>query len=109
LYPENKVSIDGRFDTVYSVDVINDHFNGARSADGWNFLLKKYPTDIVLARRGLFSERMITVPSDDWVYIYSDNISMIFLKNGEHMKEVIERFNSKKLVYPKDELSIYFP
>jgi hypothetical protein len=109
LYPDSKVSIDGRFDTVYPADVINDHFDGAKSQEGWSSLLHKYPTDIILARRNSFSQRMINDLSDDWIYIYSDNISMIFLRNGEHMKEVIEKFNSKKLVYPKDELSRYFP
>ena len=100
---------DGRFRTVYSEDIINDHFDGARSEKGWDSLLDKYPTDIVLARRDPFSQRMIADPSDDWVYIYSDNISIIFLKKGESMKEVIERFNHKKLLYPLNELSIYFP
>jgi len=109
LYPDNKVSIDGRFDTVYPEEVINDHFNGMKSEEGWNSLLEKYSTDIVLARRDLFSQRMITVPSEDWVYIYSDNLSIIFLKNREPMKEVIEKFRHKKLVYSQDELSLYFP
>ena len=109
LYPDNRVSIDGRFRTVYTEDIIMDHFNGERSQEAWNSLLDKYPTDIVLARRNPFSQKMITVPSDDWIYIYSDNVSIIFLKNSEPMKKVIERFVDKKLVYPKDELSIYFP
>jgi hypothetical protein len=109
LYPDNKVSIDGRFDTVYPVDVINDHFNGAESFEGWYSLVNKYPTDIILAKRDSFSQRMIHDLSDDWKYIYSDKISIIFLKKKEPLKEIIEKFNSKKLVYPRDELSIYFP
>ena len=109
LYPDNKVSIDGRFDTIYQADIINDHFNGAKSEEGWHSLLNKYPTHIILARRNQFSQRMINDLSDDWIYIYSDKISVIFLKNGEPLKEVIEKFNSKSLVYPKDELCIYFP
>jgi len=109
LYPDNRVSIDGRFRTVYPEDVINDHFNGAKSEDGWNYLLNKYSTDIILARRNSFSQRMIPDPSDDWIYIYSDNISMIFLNNSESIKYVIEKFINKTLIYPEDELSIYFP
>ena len=109
LYPDNKVSIDGRFDTVYPEEVINDHFNGMKSEKGWESLMEKYPTDIVLARRDSFSKRMINVSSDDWIYIYSDKISMIFLKNGEPIKEVIEKFRHKKLIYSMDELSLYFP
>jgi hypothetical protein len=109
LYPENKVSIDGRFDTVYPEDVINDHFNGMRSEDGWNHLLKKYPTDIVLAKRDPFSERMINISSDGWVYVYSDDISIIFLKDEAPMREVIERFRHEGFVYPNGGLSPFFP
>lgn len=109
LYPDNRVSIDGRFRTVYPEDVIEAHFDGARSQEGWNTLLKRYPTDIVLARRNLFYRGMITVNTDDWVYIYSDSISMIFLKNSEITKKIIERFNARQLIYPENKLSIYFP
>jgi len=109
LYPDNKVSIDGRFDTVYPADVINDHFNGAKSEDGWNYLMNKYPTDIILAKRDPFSQRMMTFPSKDWIYVYSDNISVIFLKNQESMKDVIKKFINKSLIYPEEKLSIHFP
>jgi hypothetical protein len=52
---------------------------------------------------------MIIEPSDEWIYVYSDNISIIFLRNSETMKDIISRFKSKKMVYPDGELSIYFP
>jgi hypothetical protein len=109
LYPDNRVSIDGRFDTVYPIDVINDHFNGASREEAWQSLLGKYPTDIVLTTRNPFSQRMITEPSDGWLYLYSDNMSIIFLKKNENMKGVIKQFKEKKLVYPDRELSVYFP
>lgn len=109
LYPDNRVSIDGRFRTVYPEEVIIDHFDSARGQEAWNTLLNKYSSDIVLAKRNPFSQRMINDSSDEWLYVYSDNISIIFLKNNETMKDVIKRFKTKKLVYPDDELSIYFP
>jgi hypothetical protein len=109
LYPDNRVSIDGRFDTVYPIDVINDHFNGAGREEAWRALLKKYPTDVVLASRNPFSQRMITELSDEWIYIYSDSISIIFLRNSDTMKDYITRFKTKKMLYPDRELSVYFP
>lgn len=109
LYPDNRVSIDGRFRTVYPEEVIIDHFRSTKNQEAWSALLDKYPTDIVLARRNPFSESMITEPSDEWLYVYSDSISIIFLKKSEPMKDVVERFKTKKFVYPNDELSIYFP
>jgi hypothetical protein len=108
LYPDNKVSIDGRFDTIYPEEVINDHFNGVRSGDGWNYLLSKYPTDIILARRNTYSANMINKQSD-WIYIYSDNISIIFLKTGDNQKNNLQKFKRNMLIYPRENLSIYFP
>jgi hypothetical protein len=109
LYPNNKVSIDGRFDTVYPIDVINDHFAGAGREEAWHDLINKYPTDIILAERNPFSQRMISESSDKWVYIYSDNVSVIFLRNSAINKALVERFKNKKMVYPMGEVSVYFP
>jgi hypothetical protein len=109
LYPDNRVSIDGRFDTVYPINVINDHFNGAGREDAWHALINKYPTKIILASKNPFSQRMIAEPSDEWIYIYSDTISIIFLRNSDTMKDIITRFKSKKMVYSDRELSVYFP
>lgn len=109
LYLDNKVSIDGRFRTVYPEYVINDHFRAVINEADWKLLLEKYPTDIVLARRGPFSQKMITDTSSDWIYIYSDNISIIFLKKGNQMKEVIDRFRNRELTYSEDNVDIYFP
>jgi hypothetical protein len=105
LYPDNKVSIDGRFDTVYPGEVIDAHFNAMKSEEGWNYLLNKYPTDIILARRDPFSIKMINKQSN-WIYIYSDKISIIFLKRDSNQKEIVKK---KGLIYPTKISSIYFP
>ncbi len=109
LYPDNRVSIDGRFRTCYPEEVIVDHFAGAGIQEAWDNLLEKYPTDIVLARRNPFSEKMVTEPSDEWIYVYSDSIAIIFLKNNKTMEGAIKKFRSKKIVYSDDEVSIFFP
>jgi len=106
--PDNKVSIDGRFDTVYPEEVIDAHFNAVKSEEAWNYLLDRYPTDIILAHRKPYSVKMIN-SQNDWVYIYSDKISIVFLKNDVNQKENIERFKKKGLVYPENTTSIYFP
>ncbi|MFC1532334.1 hypothetical protein ACFL7M_03060 [Thermodesulfobacteriota bacterium] len=108
LYPDCKVSIDGRFRTVYPKKVIDDHFEALRSKERWMELLDKYPSDIILARRNPLSEKMIDMRRG-WIYVYSDTISMIFLKARETQKEILKKLRGKELIYPKTELSKYFP
>jgi len=45
---------------------------------------------------------------DDWVYVYSDSNSIIFVKNEDSQKDVLERLRRKELTYPKG-ISDYFP
>lgn len=108
LYPECKVSIDGRFRTVYPEEVLDDHFGVLGNKANWLELLDKYPTDIILVRRDLFFQQLIKT-QQKWIYVYSDNLSMIFVKNEESRKELLVKLGRKELVYPRKKLSIYFP
>jgi len=108
LYPDNRVSIDGRFRTVYPESVLDDHLR--KLADGSHFktVLDKYETDIILARRSPHFIEMIESPKK-WIYIYSDQTSLIFLKDSDKMQKIIDKINRKEISYPKQEISIYFP
>jgi hypothetical protein len=108
LYPECRVSIDGRFRTVYTEEIIKDHFTALHSQKSWLNLIHKYPPDIVLSRRNSLSKKMINA-NPNWIYVFSDNISIVFIKNGENHREILEKMKQKGLVYPKRNLSIYFP
>lgn len=109
LYPDCKVSIDGRFRTAYPESVLNDHFEASLSYKNMIKLRDSYPGDIFLARRSPYTQAMIDGTREDWVYVYSDNLSIIFLKNAESQTSVLEKLKEKKLVYPGNELSVYFP
>ena len=108
LYPGCKVSIDGRFRTVYPEEVLDDHFGVMGNNEKWMKFLDKYPADIILARRNHFFQQLIT-SQQKWIYVYSDNLSMIFVKKEESRKELFEKLGRKELVYPRKRLSIYFP
>lgn len=108
LYPDCKVSVDGRFRTVYPQEIIDDHFGISDDESRWKQLLSKYPTDIILAKRNLLSQRLISTQGE-WIYIYSDRISIIFIKNKDSQKDIIEKLKRKELKYPHKKLSIYFP
>ncbi len=108
LYPDCKISIDGRFETVYSDAVIRDHFIPHNDNKRWESLINKYPSDIILAKQSPFFHNFIN-ESKTWVYVYSDNTAIIFLRNTEKNKDVFERFRTGQIERPKLPLSVYFP
>ncbi|OQX16091.1 MAG: hypothetical protein BWK80_40465, partial [Desulfobacteraceae bacterium IS3] len=108
LYPDCKISIDGRFETVYSDTVIRDHFIPHNDKNRWESLINKYPSDIILAKQSPFFHNFIN-ESKTWVYVYSDNTAIIFLRNSEKNKDVFERFRTGQIERPKLPLSVYFP
>ena len=108
LYPECKVSIDGRFRTVYPQTVLDDHLMALHDESMYKKLLDKYSTDIILARRNSFFQQMIS-NQKKWIYIYSDFNSIVFVKDNGCQNGVMDKLKRGELIYPHKELSIYFP
>lgn len=108
LYPRCMVSLDGRFKTVYPEPVIQDHFVPDHDTTRWGNLIEKYPSDILLARQIPFFQELIQQGSP-WIYVYSDPVATVFLRNSEKNTEALERFKSGRFEYPKSPPSIYFP
>jgi hypothetical protein len=69
LYPQCKVAIDGRYDTVYPVSFLKNYFDSASS--GFDIPVN---TDFLLLK----PERKIDVKK--WRKIYSDKISVLYTK-----------------------------
>lgn len=108
LYHSCMVSIDGRFRTVYPESVIDDHFVPDHDWDGWEILIEKYPSDILLAYQTPFFQALIR-QGGPWVYVYSDPIAIVFLRNSQKNKEALQRFKAGRFEYPNSPPSIYFP
>lgn len=110
LYPVCKVSIDGRFRTVYPEKIITDHFVAAVDESKLRKLLEKYPPDIILGRQNLIYQRLIST-LEGWIHVYSDPTSIIFIRNSSSQKDVLERLKRKELIYPDKNTppSVYFP
>ncbi len=108
LYPNCLVSIDGRFRTAYPENVLKDHIFPVNDDVAWSRLIRKYPADIILSRQIPFFGNLIKT-SKEWVYVYSDRVAMIFIRNSKHNQDVLNLFKQGKLVYPDESASIYFP
>jgi hypothetical protein len=108
LYPDCKVSVDGRFRTVYPEEVLEDHLAGLYDESRFMEILDKYPTNIVLARRNNISHSLIS-RNKEWIYVYSDSTSIVFIRDEDLHKNVIMKLKKKELRYPKEAPSIFFP
>ena len=108
LYPDCKVSIDGRFRTVYPQEILKDHFEAAGDEARLKDLLDKYPADIILGRQNPLYQRLIST-QNRWIYVYSDPTSIVFLRDGGLNGDVLDKFRKNQLIYPKGSVSQYFP
>ncbi|UCD11138.1 MAG: hypothetical protein JSU88_10835 [Nitrospinaceae bacterium] len=103
--PASKVSIDGRLWTAYPDKVFRDNMLFAEGAEGWEEVLERYPHDIILMNHrnsGLEN-------AAGWVKIYDDPLARIFIKKTDPPSPVLEKFNRRELIYPKDPVSWTFP
>lgn len=108
LYPGCRVSVDGRFRTAYPEDVLRDHIFPISDHVAWSKLIKKYPSDVILSRQIPFFWNLIKT-SKEWVYVYSDRVAMVFIRNDEKNRGALNNLKTGKLIYPHRPVSIYFP
>ena len=81
LYPDCRVAMDGRYETVYEDNLHKEYFDFLYGRDGWDIFLKKYPHDIVLLKAGTKINSLM-INEKDWRMVYNDNKNVIFLKNN---------------------------
>jgi hypothetical protein len=108
LYPDCRVSIDGRFRTVYPEEVLADHFEAACDEKKLKNLLDKYPADIILGRQNPLYQQLITT-QDRYIYVYSDPTSIVFVRDGVFQEDILDSFRKKKLICPDSKALTYFP
>jgi hypothetical protein len=79
LYPDCKVGMDGRYETVYRDEVCKEYFDFLFARDNWRDFLKKYPHHMVLVK----SESKIRFLLEDdpnWRLAYDGEDSTLFLR-----------------------------
>ena len=98
LYPEVKVSLDGRYEEVYSAQVMREIFNFYEAGLGWRATLDAYPTDAVLAPRD--SPVCDKMSETLWVADYQDKDFVLYVKPGRSLKVQDDRTRSFAGVFP---------
>jgi hypothetical protein len=88
LSPHVKVSIDGRFATIFPESVAEDNFNFYSGARGWWQLIDEYPTDAVLVPAGSAST-LDTLP--DWRPVFESSVARVYARTNTRAWESLSR------------------
>ncbi|GBD98570.1 hypothetical protein BMS3Abin07_00590 [bacterium BMS3Abin07] len=102
LYPDKKVFIDGR---ALELDALNEYNTFASVSAGqnrsWEDILKKYDISCIVMPPLLPYGKIYPIVEklfemDDWVLIYSDQLSLIFLRENSGNSSILEKFAENK-------------
>jgi len=106
LYPDYRVFIDGRglIGEVFfqQVNIMEANPKKVEGIPQWKAILKAYNTDYIITYSvGNFTGRLVPlIPAllndEEWHLVYMDNISLIFVRESDKNREVIERFGLRK-------------
>lgn len=77
LHPSMKVSMDGRYDTVYPLEVFEDFVLKAYQGKNWKSILRRYGTDYVLVPKDYPLHRDIT-DTESAETLYSGEVASVF-------------------------------
>ena len=103
--PESRVSMDGRFRTVYSDSISHANNVFHSGAKGWEQTLEDYPPDIILTMR---NNRELE-QSQAWQKIYEDPIARIFIRKSDPPNAWLKIFQDKQLIRNNTMMSEEFP
>jgi hypothetical protein len=108
LPPGSRVAVDGRFTTAYPDDLLAAAWRFMSGEPEWDTLLTDYPTDIVVADRRQ-APAVLLRNHEDWEYVYSDPVSVVFIRRVPAQAETLARFSAKQLRYDDAPLVTDFP
>lgn len=74
-----RVSIDGRYETVYPAAVIDDNFDFFFAGNGWRNLIDRYPTEMILVHP-LNPVSKLVAKSTDWALVFGSDTALLFVE-----------------------------
>lgn len=78
LHPRCRVSLDGRFETVYPLAVCREYFDFIYGRENWRQFLEKYPPDMILIDSRADIYRLLA-KEPSWRQVYADSGCALFL------------------------------
>lgn len=80
MAPTSKVFIDGRYDTVYPPDVIDDYLSFHYGEAGAKEVLRKYRHDFILLSADDEPALALMASAPDWMRLYRDATCVLFVR-----------------------------
>jgi len=111
LYPRCKIFIDGRYKTVYPREIINEFFNFLYAKKGWEDFLGKYPHHWILIGK-FHPVAKFLYTHKDWMMVYNleDSPAILLVKkNTLGYRQLLYKFKTGDVSYPKSDLTHFFP
>jgi hypothetical protein len=81
LYPNCKVGMDGRYETVYPERIHKAYFNFIYGREGWKEFLNGYPHEMILVH-SLSKIHSMLKREENWIEVYRGQGSSLFIKRG---------------------------
>ena len=81
LHPNVKVSLDGRYEVAYQHGILEENESLYTAADGWQKILAKYPTDVILVPRTCKLVEVINT-AEGWKRVYRDGGYELYARSG---------------------------
>jgi hypothetical protein len=104
----SSVAVDGRFTTAYPQQVLDESWRFMRGGPGWDDLLTRYPTDVVVSARAQPSSQLLR-DDPEWAYVYADPVSLVFLRRVPSQAATLARFRAGEFTYDPSPFSDIFP
>jgi hypothetical protein len=93
LYPNVRVSLDGRYEVAYEDQVMLDHDRLFKGTEDWSLLLEKYPCDAVLVDQNSGLRPLLEVFREEhagqpvptcsrWQFVYEDDAFVVLARNA---------------------------
>lgn len=97
LYPEYKVGVDTRFDTVYDKNYLVHVIEAFSGAPGWEKVFQETKTNLILMDAIATPLKEEVYASDNYKLIYYDGQSVLFMRNAPQNEKFIQRFHTRDL------------
>jgi hypothetical protein len=78
-YPDCRVGMDGRYETVYPDRICDEYFNFIYGKPGWRTFLNKYPHDMIITEPDSIVHKLIQNETG-WQKAFEDKGSVLFVK-----------------------------
>jgi hypothetical protein len=106
LWPACRVSVDGRFRTVYPEDVLQRHYAAHVEPGLWPELARQLEGDLLLAPRDRAVERNL---DPGWAVVYADRTAMVVVRRNRVNEGALRSLASGEIGRPDPLVRPTFP